>query len=129
MYPHQHDKQGKIATEFKAVSQAVFDNCAGAIDGILIWIHKPSHGESKHCGVGQLKFFCSRKNKFGLNCQAVSDARGRFLEMSITYGGSTSDCLAFEGSRLYQRLENGLLIDRFCLFGDNAYINSPYYRH
>lgn len=126
VYPDEHEKQRRIAAGFQAVSQAGFDNCAGAIDGILIWIHKPSHHESLQCDVGQKKFFCGRKGKFGLNCQAVSDAKGRFLEMSIRYGGSTSDCLAFEGSRLYQRLEDGLLIDGFCLFGDNAYINSAY---
>ncbi len=46
--------------------------------------------------------------------------------MAITYGGSTSDCLAFEGSNLYKRLERGLLLDGICLFGDNAYLNSQY---
>ena len=126
VYPKEHEKQRKIAADFEKKSQAGFKICAGAIDGILIWIHKPTDEEARKCGVGQTKFFCGRKGKFGLNCQAVSDASGRFLEMSITYGGSTSDCLAFEGSRLYQRLEEGLLIDGFCLFGDNAYINTPY---
>ena len=126
VYPEDHDKQKQIAAEFQAVSQAGFTTCAGAVDGILIWIHKPTQTEAQKCGVGQLKFYCGRKNKFGLNCQAVSDVRGRFLEMSMTYGGSTSDCLAFEGSKLYQRLEEGLLVDGLCLFGDNAYINAPY---
>ena len=40
------------------------------------------------------------------------------------YPGSTSDCLAFEGMALYQRLEEGLLAPGLCLFGNNAYINS-----
>jgi hypothetical protein len=42
------------------------------------------------------------------------------------FPGSTSDCLAFEGSSLYKRLESGLLADGLCLFGDNAYLNSPF---
>ncbi len=67
LFPQAHDKQMEIAEGFKAVSQAGFDNCVGAIDGILIWIHKPSYSESKRCGVGQKKFFCGRKGKFGLN--------------------------------------------------------------
>ena len=72
------------------------------------------------------KIFFGRKHKFGLNCQAVADCRGRFLDMSIRYPGSTSDCLAFESSDLYGRLSNGLLAEGLCLFGDNAYLNSPF---
>jgi hypothetical protein len=49
-------------------------------------------------GVGRKKFWCGRKGKFGLNCQAISDVCGRILDMSIVYGGASSDCLAFEGS-------------------------------
>jgi len=126
MYPQEHGKQREIAAGFEAASQAGFNNRGGAIDGVLIWIHKPTPSEAQRSGVGQKKFFCGRKGKFGLNCQAVTDCHGRFLEISITYGGATSDCLAFEGSGLYARLEEGLLIDGFCLFGDNAYINSSY---
>ncbi len=122
LYPGSHDKQQKIAANFLALSQAGFENCAGAIDGI----HKPTRQESEKCGIGQLEFFYGWKNKFGLNCQAVSDDNGRFLGMAITYSGSTSDCLAFEGSNLYKRIERGLLLDGFCLFGDNAYLNSQY---
>jgi hypothetical protein len=85
--------------------------------------------ESKNAGVGQKKFFCGRKNKFGLNCQAVSDCRGRIIDISIKYGGATSDCLAFEASDLHRRLENGLMKkdgekERFVLFGDNAHLNT-----
>ena len=46
--------------------------------------------------------------------------------MSITYGGSSSDCLAFEASDLYKRLANGLLTSGLVLFGDNAYLNSNF---
>ena len=74
---------------------------------------------------------CGRKNKFRLNCQAVSDCHGRILNISIIYGGSSSDCLAFEGSDLHNWLENRLMKKdgnkpRFVLFGDNAYLNSSY---
>ena len=41
-YPSCHDKQRKIADEFKNLSYAGFDNCAGCIDGLLIWICKPN---------------------------------------------------------------------------------------
>ncbi len=73
-------------------------------------------------GVGRKKFLCGQKGKFSLNCQALS-ARGRILDISIVYGGALSDCLAFEGSDIYQQLECGLLHDNMVLFGDNAYLN------
>ncbi len=125
-YPSDMNEQTKIARGFCNASKVKFDCCAGAIDGILIWMHKPSLKEAEAAGVGQKKFFCGRKNKFGLNCQAVCDVRGRILDMSITYGGSSSDCLAFENSDLAKRLDAGLLADGLVLFGDNAYLNSKY---
>ncbi len=42
------------------------------------------------------------------------------------YSGSTSDYLASEGMELHARLERGLLHDKICLFGDNAYVNTKY---
>ena len=81
--------------------------------------------------MGHKKFFCGCKNKFGLKCQAVSDCQGRILDISVKYGGSSADCLAFEASNLYNRLENGLMKkdadkERYVLFGDNAYLNTSY---
>ena len=44
---------------------------------------------------------------------------------------SAQHCLAFEASELHRQLEGGLMKqdagnERFVLFGDNAYLNSPY---
>jgi hypothetical protein len=126
-YPADHTEQRAIAEGFRRKSAANFDCCAGAIDGILVWIHKPSQEECTKAGCSDGKFFCGRKHKFGLNCQAVCNSRGKLLDMSsIIYPGSTSNCLAFEGVSLYSRLENGLLAPGLCLFGDNAYLNSVY---
>jgi hypothetical protein len=125
-YPDSRQIQESIAAGFRAKSGADFDCCAGALDGILIWIHRPSEGECAELQCSSGKFFCARKNKFGLNCQAVSDARGRILDISVVFPGTTSDCLSFEGSNLFRRLEEGLLPSHLCIFGDNAYINSVY---
>ena len=125
-YPEDHEKQRQIARGFQNVSKAGFKCCAGAVDGILIWIHKPSKKDCMDVGCNDGKFMCTRKSKFGLNCQAVCDVRGRILDISIMYPGSTSDCLAFEGMSLFHRLENGLLAPGLCIFGDNAYLNTPY---
>jgi hypothetical protein len=125
-YPSDVEVQRQIAKGFRDVSKVKFDCCAGAIDGILIWTHKPTLKDAKAAGVGQKKFLCGRKNKFGLNCQAMCDVGGRFLDISITYGGSSSDCLAFEASDLHKKLEDGLLADGLVIFGDNAYLNTKY---
>ena len=125
-YPSDHDQQKSIADAFCEVSTVDFPNCAGAIDGILIWIHRPTIQQAEESGVGQQKFYCGRKGKYGLNCQAVADVKGRFLDISINYGGSTSDVLAFESSTLCDRLENGLLAPGLNLFGDNAYLNTTF---
>jgi hypothetical protein len=125
-YPASETAQLKIAREFQNVSEVQFSNCAGAIDGILIWIIKPLEEDAINAGCGRRKFFCGRKGKFGLNCQAVSDVRGRILDLSIGLPGASSDCIAFEGSSLYERLEGGLLKNGLILFGDNAYLNTRY---
>ena len=108
------------------MSSAKLTCCGGAIDGILIWILKPSKADAATSKIGQKKLLCGRKGKFGLNCQAVSDVRGRILDISIGYGGSSSDLLAFESSDLHHRCEDGLMKNSVVLFGDNAYLNSRY---
>ena len=125
-YPEDHEKQRCVAAAFCDASAVDFDCCAGAIDGILIWIAKPTEKDANRSGIGRKKFFCARKNKFGLNCQAVSDCRGRIVDISMKYGGSSSNCLAFEASNLWSRLEDGLLGPGLFLFGDNAYLNCSY---
>ncbi len=103
-----------------------FSNSAGCIDGLLIWTHKPSEKDKKKAGVGIKKILCGQKSEFGLNCQAISDICGSILDISIVYGGASSDCLAFEGCDTFEQLEAGLLHDNLVLFGDNAYLNSHY---
>jgi hypothetical protein len=126
-YPEDHDKQRSIAQGFYNFSSAGFGCCAGAVDGILIWLHKPSPKDCVDAGCSSAgKFHCARKTKkHGLNCQAVCDIRGRILDISIIYLGSTSDCLAFEGMSIFHKLEEGILAPGLCIFGDNAYLNTP----
>ena len=56
-YPDLLEEQRRLAAEFEAASMPGIRNCAGAIDGILIWIQKPSLKEAKKVGVDQKKFF------------------------------------------------------------------------
>ena len=97
-YLHDPSEQRLITESFRKKSGAYFDYCTGAVDGILVWVHKPLEDECEKARCSSAgKFFCGSKHKFGLNCQAVCDSRGKFLDVSIIYPGSTSDCLAFEG--------------------------------
>jgi hypothetical protein len=56
-YPADHNKQKQIADAFCNASAVDFSSCAGAIDGILIWISKPSEEDAANCGFGRKKFF------------------------------------------------------------------------
>jgi hypothetical protein len=56
----------------------------------------------------------------------VSDVHGRILDLLIVYPGSTSECLAFEGISLFQKLEDGILAPGLCIFGNNAYLYMSY---
>ena len=94
-FPSSHRAQKDIANGFKEKSNIDIDISVGTIDGILIWIHKPSKNDVEAFKFGPAKFFCGRKKKFGLNMQAVCDARGRFLDVEIRFPGSTSDFFCF----------------------------------
>jgi hypothetical protein len=95
------------------------------MDGVLIWILKPTEKDVSSARIGRKKFLCGGKGKFGLNCQAVSDVSGCILDISIVCGGALSDCMAF-ASDLFRQLEDGLLHKSLVLFGDNAYLNSHF---
>ena len=74
-FPTDHAKQRAIAKSFQQKSEVGFDNCGGCVDGLLIWIHMPSLEECEKVSVGQTKFVCGRKSKFGLNMQAICDSK------------------------------------------------------
>ena len=125
-FPTDQDEQRKIARGFQMKSPvAKIDFCVGCVDGMLVWIHKPTKEECKASGVDESKYFCGRKHKFGLNLQAVCDHKKRFTDISIRYVASTSDHLAFEVSGLKKKIVSvpGFFADELCLFGDNAYVN------
>jgi DDE superfamily endonuclease len=105
-FPESQAQQLELADEFRHKSQAGFTNCMGAIDGILIWIHTPSKQDVRITKCGEAKFFCGQKKKFGLNMQAVCDAKRRFMDVYIGHPGSTSDFLSFMTSPIRYRLED-----------------------
>lgn len=127
-FPTSHVKQRRVAVGFKSKSRIGLSNCVGAIDGSLVWIHKPTAIDIEdNIGFGPKKFFCGRKKKFGLNLMGTCDSKGMFMDVEIKFPGSTSDFYAFLNSDLRIKLESdGFLADGLCLYGDNAYVNTPY---
>ena len=126
-FPREHQEQLRIAKEFEVRSDAKFRSCAGAIDGMLIWISKPCEKKCKKIGLGSGKFYCGRKKKIGLNLKATVTITRNFIALSIKYPGSSSDFMAFENSDLRRELESSnFLYSGLCLFGDNAYVNTKY---
>ena len=82
----QHAQQTQITSELCAASSVNFNNCAGAIDGILIWIHRPSDQDAKKSGIGMKKqTFCGHKKKSGFNFQEAGcfGLLWPFLDISI----------------------------------------------
>ena len=67
-YPTSHEEQANIALGFQEKSTINLDNCAGAIDCILIWINQPTRPDIMHnIKFGGAKFFCGRKKKLVRN--------------------------------------------------------------
>jgi hypothetical protein len=64
-YPASKTAQLKIAHEFQNVSKVQFSNCTGAIDGILIWILKPSEADANNAGCGQRNLFVVARENLG----------------------------------------------------------------
>ncbi len=60
-YLDSEEAQLKLASKFQSVSEVKFSKCAGAIDGILIWIFKSLEEEAAAAGCGRRKFFCGCK--------------------------------------------------------------------
>ena len=126
-FPTTHEEQRKLAKGFQELSDADFDTCVGATDGLLIWFEQPSSADCERAMCGPKKFFCGRKKKFGLNMMGTVDYLGRFLDVDIRHPGSTSDFLVFATSDLKEKLEtHGFLANGLVLFGDNAYSNCSY---
>jgi hypothetical protein len=108
------------------MSGAGFDRVIGAIDGILIWTVKPNKNECEKAECGSKSFFCSRKDKFGMNMQAICDHNLRFTWIDICWPGCTADYMAWVTSELYSKIQskNSIIAKGLTLVGDNAYVKS-----
>jgi DDE superfamily endonuclease len=59
--------------------------------------------------------------------QATCDHSKKFLHIDLKHPASTSDHLSFSSSPLFYKLEiAGFMKPGLCIFGDNAFVNTPY---
>ena len=125
-----HDKQKEIADGFLAKSGAGFSNVIGAIDGLVICILKPCLVICGEIECGQTNFRCHRKDKYGLNLQAICDHKLRIFWAEIKWPAATSDYMAWFTSSLYRALEDNAatkkIVDGFTIIGDNAYVKKAF---
>ena len=60
-FPTDHQEQLKIAQDFQQKSTPGFAVCVGALDGMLVWMEKPTDKECEISKVNSKKFHCARK--------------------------------------------------------------------
>jgi DDE superfamily endonuclease len=99
------------------------------MDGMLVWIERPTAFDCEMVQCGARKFFCIWKHKYGLNMQGTCDVDGKFLDVSIQHPSSTSDFLSYTMSKLLKKLMDtpGFLAKGLVIFGDSAYVNCSYF--
>ena len=123
------EEQLEISLGYRQKSGASFANVIGAIDGILIWILKPTKNECKVAGCQEASFKCSRKDKFGINMQAICDHKFRIRWFDMTWPGNSSDYMAWTTSDLFLELDKNpwdYIIRGMTLLGDSAYVISSF---
>jgi hypothetical protein len=63
-FPTSHMEQRRIAAQFwEASCGAAIATCIDAIDGILIWTHKPSPAGCELTGCGPTKYLCGQNTQ------------------------------------------------------------------
>ena len=125
------DEQDEISEGYLKRSGAGFSNVIGGIDGILIWIKKPTKTKCAMAKVADGLFKCWRKDKFGLNMQAICDHKLRIRWIDIRFPGNASDYMAWITSSLCKKLDDSYQLPRMIkegktILGDNAYIKTEY---
>ena len=86
-FPSEHTKQLLIAEGFRAKLWEDIGCCVGAIDGMLVWMDKPSVKVLKGAQVGAKKFYCGRKHKHGMILQAICNHKRQFMDIKIRNPG------------------------------------------
>ena len=68
------------------------------------------------------RYYCERKKKHGLHCEAIADANRKVLFYDISCTPTTHDYLAFKSTGLGYRIYRGDLPEPYYIIGDSAYV-------
>ncbi len=106
--------QGEIeecAQKFKSIStDGVIDGCVACIDGMLLPIRTPSSNETGNV----MSYYSSHYAEFGISIQAACDSSCRFVYVSVSAPGRTSDVVALRKYHLSQlRIRIEMTFGRF----------------
>lgn len=94
--PSDYDKKRIIAAGFSLKLSVDFENYAGCVDELLVWIRNPRKHMLENFKLEFIKFFCNWGGGiFGLNMQAMCDHMRQILDINISHRTVTSDNLAF----------------------------------
>ena len=88
----------------------------GALDGVDFWQKNPDKAVKN-----PRRFYVERKGHFCLLCLAVCDALRRFTYFDVSFAAGSHDSLAWAGTNLGQKLQEGGLPRPYFLNGDSAF--------
>ena len=88
----------------------------GALDGVDFWQKNPDKAVKN-----PRRFYVERKGHFCLLCLAVCDALRRFTYFDVSFAAGSHDSLAWAGTNLGQKLQEGGLPRPYFLNADNAF--------
>lgn len=92
--PEDAEDWESVRQGFENISSfGFFKNTVGAIDGFFTPIVQPRVAD---CNNNPMAYISGHYGQFGLHCQAVCDARERFLCFGVDAPGKTNDNIAFE---------------------------------
>lgn len=120
-FPASYDECKRAARDWQMLHGLRMPNIVGAIDGTHIGIRKPAFSGTA---------YWNRKRFYSFNCQAVCDARGRFIDWESGAPGSYHDGRVFRQSTLGRMLARNALLNharRFRLPGGLGTKDIPFF--
>ncbi|KAJ2942141.1 hypothetical protein O0L34_g11054 [Tuta absoluta] len=99
-------------------------NVLGAVDGTHIAIFKPDGNDPIAPG----NLFYNRKGYYSINCQGVTNAKGKIISINPNFPGSVHDAAVWRASALSSHMETEFLqgMEDQWLLGDKGYPLLPW---
>jgi len=116
-FPTSNEEISESARNFcNASTNGIIDGCVACLDGMLLPIRTPSSDETGNV----MAYYSGHYADYGINIQAACDSLCRFVYVSISAPGGTSDVVALRKTSLCQMIE-ALPLGKYVL-ADNAYV-------